>query len=102
MDHQGGVDPVIQKTVHLDDVAGQNFALPGNAVLQFLHELCPPLFISRPRRRGRASFSISSIIMDGTQFCNCFYKQKRGFLAAMLVKFVFMRKIAVCGEDKAV
>ncbi|MPM74248.1 hypothetical protein SDC9_121233 [bioreactor metagenome] len=91
---------MIQKTVHLDDVAGQNLALPGNAVLQFLHELCPPLLISRPGT-GTRVFSISSIIMDRTQFCNCFYEQKQGFMAAMLVKFVFMREIAACGEEKA-
>ncbi len=37
MAHQLRVDAVVQKTVHLNDVAGQNLALLDDALFQFLH-----------------------------------------------------------------
>ncbi|SCI96105.1 Uncharacterised protein [uncultured Blautia sp.] len=37
MVHQLRVDAVVQKTIHLDDVAGQHLALFHDAVFQFLH-----------------------------------------------------------------
>ena len=40
--HQLRVDAVIQKAVHLDDVAGQHLAFLHDAVLQFLHVFRPP------------------------------------------------------------
>ena len=35
--HQVRVDAVVQKAVHLDDVAGQHLALFHDALFQFLH-----------------------------------------------------------------
>ena len=35
--HQFGVHPVVEKTVHLDDVAGQDLALLPDALLEQLH-----------------------------------------------------------------
>jgi len=37
MAQQLRVDAVVQKTIHLDDVAGQHLALFHDAVFQFLH-----------------------------------------------------------------
>ena len=36
--HKGGVHPVIQETVHLDDVAGQDLTFPADALLQQFHK----------------------------------------------------------------
>ena len=49
-----GVHPVVQEAVHLDDVAGEDFALPYDAILQLLHMRSPPMFLSCIfARRGR-------------------------------------------------
>ena len=34
---QAGINPMVQKAVHLNDVAGQNLALFYNALFQLLH-----------------------------------------------------------------
>ena len=36
--HQSRIHPVIEKTVHLDDVPGENTPLPLDAILQLLHD----------------------------------------------------------------
>ena len=38
---QSGVDAVVQETVHLDDIAGQNLALFYDPLLQLLHLVLP-------------------------------------------------------------
>ena len=38
---QSGVDTVVQETVHLDDIAGQNLALFYDPLLQLLHLVLP-------------------------------------------------------------
>ena len=43
--HQLRVDAVVQKAVHLDDVAGQHLALFHDAVFQLLHEKLPPYLL---------------------------------------------------------
>jgi hypothetical protein len=35
---------MVEKTVHLHDVAGQNLALPLDSILEFLHNLPPASF----------------------------------------------------------
>ena len=37
--HEGGVHPMVQKPVYLDDVAGQDTALPTDALFQCFHDL---------------------------------------------------------------
>ena len=39
---QTGIDAVVEKAVHLDDVAGQDFALAADALLKKLHGITPP------------------------------------------------------------
>ena len=39
---QTGVDAVVEETVHLDDVAGQDSALAADALLKKLHGITPP------------------------------------------------------------
>ena len=42
--HQGGVHPVVQEAVNLDDAAGQDPALAEDAFFQLLHGVTPFLF----------------------------------------------------------
>ena len=56
--HQLCVNPVIQKAVHLDDVAGQHSPLGHDAVFQFLHTRVP-------------LSSIYKVLGSGPGFMNC-------------------------------
>jgi hypothetical protein len=38
MAHQYGVDPVIEKTVYLNNIAGENAPLFADTIFQFLHD----------------------------------------------------------------
>ncbi len=57
--HRGHVDPVIQETVDLDDVTGQDFAFLPDPFLQKLHGNLPPFSIVdayiMPEKRGKSN-----------------------------------------------